>query len=230
MTQGVRDFESTFAHAWTLLVRNPIIVLPGIVIGLIAAAAGEAVEFLTASSFFLIGDVAIFAVALALTLVQMAYVTGMAGGAWRHERTNLRDGWEALSHRVVPAAGAVVLMLLMGFCAAVLAPPTLGITLLIYAVFFVYTMASVVIGGRAPIAAIAESASTALKNALPTIGVVALIAVIAALGGWLGSLLGNVSELAGWILSGLIQQVIVAYASLVVAGEYLKLTSGPTES
>lgn len=230
MTQSARDFESTFAHAYTLLVRNPIIVVPGVVIGLIAAAAEEAVQLFTESAFVFFGDIAIFAIALALTLVQMAYVTGMAGGAWRHERTNLRDGWEALAHRAVPAAGAGALLLFMGFCAAVLAEPTLGLTLLAYAVFFVYTMASVVIGGRAPIAGIVESASTATKNVLPTIGVVALIAVIAALGGWLGSLAGHLSDVVGWIVSGLIQQVVVAYATLVVAGEYLKLTQVHNES
>jgi TM2 domain-containing membrane protein YozV len=230
MTQSARDFENTFVHAWALLVRNPVIIVPGIVIGVLAAAAEEAVEFFTADAFSYFGDIAIFAIALALTLVQMAYVTGMSGGAWRHERTSLRDGWEALAHRALPAAGAGALLLLIGFCAAALAPATLYVTLIGYAIFFVYTMAAVVIGDRAPIAGIVESANTALKNVLPTIGVIALIAVIAAIGGWLGSLAGHVADVAGWLLSGLIQQVVVAYASLVVAGEYLKLTHGPTQS
>jgi len=230
MTQSAHDFENTFAHAWTLLARNPIIVLPGIVVGIIGAVAEPAVQFIAAGAFPLAGDAAAFVVALALALAQMAYVTGMAGGAWRHERTGLADGWAALSHRALPAAGAAAFLVIIGFCAAVLAPVSFGITLLAYAVFCVYTMASVVIGERAPIAGIVESASTALANALPTIGVVALIAIIAALGGWLGSLADHVSDLGGALLSGLIQQIIVAYASLVVAGEYLKLTSSLSES
>jgi hypothetical protein len=126
--------------------------------------------------------------------------------------------------RLWPAAGAAALLLVIGFCAAALAPFTFGITLLVYAVFFIYTMAAAIIGERPPIAGIFESASMALANVLPTLAVVALIAVTAALGGWLGWLVGRVSELGGALATGLIGQVVVSYASLVVAGEYLKLT------
>jgi hypothetical protein len=230
MTQNVRDFENTFAHAWTLLVRNPVIVLPGIVLGIAAAAAEEAIELVSFDAYELLGALAAFALALAFALVQMAIVTGMSGDAWRHEKTSLRHGWDALAHRVVAAAGAGLLLFVLGFCAAALAPATLGITLIAYAVFFVYTMAAVVIGERAPIAAIVESANTALKNILPTVGVIALIGVIAALAGFLGGFAARFSDVAGWLVSGLIQQVVVAYATLVVAGEYLKLTHAPTES
>ncbi|HUA09503.1 MAG TPA: hypothetical protein VMA98_09535 [Candidatus Acidoferrales bacterium] len=209
-------------NSLSLLVRNPVIVLPGIIVGAAAAAAEFALVALALPDWMLTG--ALFLVALVLALAQMAYVTGMAGAAWRHGRTGLRDGWDALTHRGFAAAGAGALLVLIGFCAAVLTPATLGITLLAYAVFFIYTMAAVVIGERAPIAGIVESASTALANIMPTIGIVALIAVIAALGGWLGSLAGRLSEVGGALVAGLLQQVIVAYASLVVAGEYLKLT------
>ncbi|MGA8839233.1 MAG: hypothetical protein WB491_01950, partial [Candidatus Aquilonibacter sp.] len=64
---------------------------------------------------------------------------------------------------------------------------------------------------------------------LPTLAVVALIAVTAALGGWLGSLVGRVWELGGALATGLIGQVVVSYATLVIAGEYLKLTHTKTE-
>jgi len=215
-------------NSLALLVRNPVIVLPGIIVGAVAAGAEFAVVTLALPDWLLLG--AIYLVALLLALVQMAYVTGMAGAAWVHGRTQLRDGWDALTHRGVAAAGAGALLLLIGFCAAVLAPATLFVTVLAYAVFFIYTMAAVVIGGKAPIAGIVESAATALRNPLPTIGIVLLIAVIAALGGWLGTLAGRLSDVAGALVAGLLQQVIVAYASLVVAGEYLKLTKAPTMS
>ncbi|MGC2129995.1 MAG: hypothetical protein WA629_07865 [Candidatus Aquilonibacter sp.] len=244
MTQSARDLESTFARAWALLMRNPVILVPGIVIGVLivvielgfrllaespvvtiagngSADAAAATESITALTQFLIS--------LGLALSQMAYVTGMAGAAWKHGRTSLSDGFDAFANRFAPATGAAFLLLVMGLCAAVLAPVTFGVTLLIYALFFIYTMAAVVIGERPPVAGIVESASTALANLLPTFAVVVLIAVIAAAGGWLGSLAGRVSDLAGWLVAGLLQQVVVAYASLVIAGEYLKLTHAEVE-
>jgi hypothetical protein len=243
MTQSARDLEITFARAWMLLVRNPVIVVPGIVIGVIAAVVESALRVLAATSLTLSGNgspdaldaanafvaIVLFVVTLALSLVQMAYITGMAGAAWRHDHTSLGDGWDALAHRLWPAAGAATLLLVIGFCAAALAPFTFAITLLIYAMFFIYTMAAVIIGERPPIAGIVESASTALANLLPTLAVVALIAVTAALGGWLGSLVGRVWELGGALATGLIGQVVVSYATLVIAGEYLKLTHTKTE-
>ncbi|MGB6060846.1 MAG: hypothetical protein WBG27_04020 [Candidatus Aquilonibacter sp.] len=243
MTQSARDLEITFARAWMLLVRNPVIVVPGIVIGVIAAVVESALRVLAATSLTLSGNgspdaldaanafvaIVLFVVTLALSLVQMAYITGMAGAAWRHDHTSLGDGWDALAHRLWPAAGAATLLLVIGFCAAALAPFTFAITLLIYATFFIYTMAAVIIGERPPIAGIVESASTALANLLPTLAVVALIAVTAALGGWLGSLVGRVWELGGALATGLIGQVVVSYATLVIAGEYLKLTHTKTE-
>jgi hypothetical protein len=243
MTQSARDLENTFADAWRLLLRNPVIVLPCILIGV----AGAGLEFglsavVLGSSISgngsqdalaatqTISAVALFVLSLALSLLQMAWVTGMAGAAWRHGRTTLRDGWNALSHRMLALIGASVLLLAIGLCAAALAWVTFLITLLAYLVFFIYTIASVVIGERPPIAAIVESVQIGLANILPTLGVVALIAVIAALGGWLGSLVGHITDLGGWVVAGLLQQVIVAYASLVIAGEYLKLASRPPAS
>ena len=227
MTQSARDLESTFARAWTLLMRNPVMLVPGIVIGGLQTAASIAAQALT-DELLLLG--ALVTATLALSLVQMAYVTGMAGAAWRHEHTRLGDGWSALAHRWTSVLAALLLLLVIGFCASALAVPTFGVTLIVYAVFFIYTLAAVVIGERPPIAGIVESASTALANLLPTVGVVALIAIIAAAGGWLGSLAGRVSDLAGWLVTGVLQQVVVAYASLVIAGEYLKLTRAETES
>ncbi|HEY5341009.1 MAG TPA: hypothetical protein VIK27_08290 [Candidatus Aquilonibacter sp.] len=244
MTQSARDWENTFAHAWTLLVRNPVIVIPCLATGVIAAGVQFFVGVVVMGSVAVSGDgsrgaleaietlteIVLFVITLALSLMQMAYVTGMAGAAWRHGRTSLRDGWAALGHRMWPLLAAAALLLVIGICAATLASVTFLVTLLAYAVFFIYTMAAVVIGERPPIAAIIQSANIALANFLPTLGIVLLIAVIALLGGWLGSLAGRVSDIGGWLVAGLLQQIIVAYASLVVAGEYLALASPPPQA
>ncbi len=228
MTQSARDLENTFAHALTLLVRNPVILVPGIVVGALGAALELWFRALDESQTLLLLVIALLM--LALAVAQMAYVTGMAAAAWRDERTHLRDGALALARRFVPAISAALLLVLLGFCAAVLAAATFGVTLIVYALLFIYTMSAVVIGERRPIAGLVESAGMSLRNFLPTLAVVALIVVIAVAAGWLGSLLAHLSDLAGWLLAGLLQQVIVAYASLVVVGEYLKLTAASTMS
>ncbi len=242
MTQSARDLESTFAHAWELLTRNWVLILPGLVLAVLSAVTQFVFKVLILGTFVISGNgsqdamvasqalvaIAVVVITIAFDLAQMAYVTGMAGGAWQHGRTTLRDGFEALVHRFGSIAIAAALLFLIGLCAAVLSTVTFLVPLAIYAIFFIYTMASVIIGGRSPVDAIAESGRVALRNFWPTVAVVILIAVISALGAWVGDLLGRVSFFAGWLVAGVLQQVIVAYASLVVAGEYLKLTNQST--
>jgi hypothetical protein len=224
--------------AWRLLLRNPMMIAVCVLAGL-ASSASELLVDGAMSSFAISGNgsrgaldaitiftrILLFVAALIVSLVQMAYVTGMAGAAWRTGHATLADGWDALSHRILALAGAAVLLIAMGFCAAVLAPITFGITLLIYAVFFIYTIAAVVIGERPPIAGITQSASLALANMLPTIGIVLLVVAVSYAGAIVGHLISGLNRDAGWLVAALLQQVIVAYAALVVAGEYLTLAS-----
>jgi hypothetical protein len=238
MTQTAREFERTFERAWILLLTNPLIVAACIVMGLLAAGAEYVTETLVGSyaisangspdaleAIAAARQIVVFVVTLAVSLVQMAYVTGMAGAAWRAGRATLGDGWSALSHRLGALAAAFALLWVMGVCAAVLAPITFMITLVIYALLFIYTIAAVVIGERPPIASVVQSASLALANVFPTLGVIAIVGIIAVAGGWLGNLIGGLNPEAGWLVTGLFQQIIVAYATLVVAGEYLNLAS-----
>jgi hypothetical protein len=235
---GTLSPQNTFVRAWTLLNRNPAIVVPCIVVSLLSAALTSAVvdslmyacTFSGCSAPQLAASEAVsaftaFVVSLVLALSQMAFVTGMAGVAWRQGKATLRDGWNALAKRWFATAGAALLLFVIGLCAAALAPVSFLVTLAAYAVFFIYTMAAVVVGERTPVDGIVESARIALANVLPTVVVVALIAGVAAAGGALGFLVSRFSEFAGWLIAALLQAVIVAYASLVVAGEYLKLAS-----
>lgn len=242
MTQSARDLESTFVHAWELLANNWVLVLPGLVLAVLAAVVQFVFVVIVLGTYMITGNgsqdaivashalvaIAIVVITIGFALAQMAYVTGMAGAAWQHKHTTLRDGWSALTHRFGPIAFAAALLFLIGLCAAVLSTVTFLVPLAVYAIFFIYTMASVIIGGRGAVDAVAESARVAMRNFWPTVGVVALIVVISVLGAWIGDLIGHVSAFAGWLVAGVLQQVIVAYASLVVAGEYLKLTNQPT--
>jgi hypothetical protein len=241
MTQSVRDLENTFARAFVLLVRNWTIVVPGIVLGAIGFALGFAILAIAGASA--IGGVsgnetpstvpeelmsilaAVVAVILALvTLIcEMAYVTGMAGAAWKTGEAYLRDGYQAFEGRGTQIFFAIVLLSAAGFVAALLAPVTLLISAAAYAVFSIYTMAAVIIGNRSALQAIAESCRLAWKNILPTLAVVALVVLVAAAGGWVGNVLGRLVPVAGGLIQALVQQIVVAYAALVIVGEYLKL-------
>ena len=168
---------------------------------------------------------AVVAVLLALvTLIcEMAYVTGMAGAAWKSGEAYLRDGYQAFEGRGNQIFIAIVLLSAGGFVAALLAPVTLLLSAAAYAVFSIYTMASVIIGNRTAFQAIAESCRLAWKNILPTVAVVALVVLVAVGGGWLGNTLGHLVPVVAGLLEALVQQIVVAYATLVIVGEYLKL-------
>ena len=86
-----------------------------------------------------------------------------------------------------------------------------------------YTMAAVIIGNRSALQAVAESCRLAWRNILPTLVVVTLVVIVAVAGSWLGGTLGRLVPNIAQFLEAVVQQIIVAYASLVIVGEYLKL-------
>jgi hypothetical protein len=247
MTQSVRDLENTFARAFVLLVRNWTIVVPGIVLGAIGFGLGFAILAIAGASA--IGGVsgndapatvpeelmsiltAVVAVILALvTLIcEMAYVTGMAGAAWESGEAYLRDGYRAFEGRGTQILIAILLLSAAGFIAALLAPMTLLLSAAAYAIFSIYTMSAVIIGNRTAFEAIAESCRLAWKNILPTLAVVALVVLVALAGGWIGGTLGRLVPVVSGLLEAFVQQIVVAYATLVIVGEYLKLR-GPAPS
>ncbi len=215
--------------------------VPGIVLGAIGFGLGFAILAIAGASA--IGGVsgndaaatvpeelmsilaAVVAVILALvTLIcEMAYVTGMAGAAWKTGEAYLRDGYQAFEGRGTQIFVAIVLLSAAGFIAALLAPITLLLSAAAYAVFSIYTMAAVIIGNRTAFEAIAESCRLAWTNILPTLAVVALVVAVALAGGWIGNTLGHLVPIVSGLLEAFVQQIVVAYATLVIVGEYLKL-------
>ena len=244
MTQSVRDLENTFGRAFVLLVRNWTIVVPGLVLGAIGVGIGFAILAI-AGNTAAIGGVtgneapatlpeevmsilaAVVAVILAMVMLicEMAYVTGMAGAAWKDGAAHLRDGFQAFEERGTQIFIAILVLSAAGFVAALLAPFTLLLSAAAYAIFSIYTMAAVIIGKRSAFEAVGESCRLAWKNFLPTLAVVVLVVLVAAGGGWVGGMLGRSVPvpLASGLLEAVVQQVVVAYASLVIVGEYLKL-------
>jgi hypothetical protein len=243
MTQSVRDLENTFARAFVLLVRNWKIVVPGLVLGAVGVGLGFAILAIAGGTAAIGGAsgneaaatlpeqllailAAVVAVSLAMvTLIcEMAYVTGMAGAAWKSGTARLRDGYEAFEGRGTQIFVAIVVLSIAGFEAAVLAPLTLLLSAAAYAIFSIYTMAAVIIGKRRALDAVAESCRLAWKNFFPTLAVVVLVVLAALAGGWLGGLLGRLVPLVSGLIAAIVQQVVVAYATLVIVGEYLKLS------
>ena len=237
MTQSIRDLENTFVRSAGLLWRNPIVLVPGLVLALINAGLGMGLRAL-AQSYVLFGPtgnanigyarsigLAILAALLSLliSLVQMLFVTGMAMAAWRKTRASLRDGFEMLSRRWLQMIGLLAALFALGVCAAPLAPFTFGISLIAYIFFCLYAVPAVTIGLHDPIASIVESGQLALENAWPTLAVVGLFFGIAFLTGLLSALFSATPPLVRGIFDALLEQLTVCYVVFVVVGEYLKL-------
>ena len=237
MTQSARDLENTFGRALQLLASNWIIVVPGLLLGLVGAVINYGIAAFFIGSYSMAGDgspeaaavpgilsaILSLVIGVLIAILQMAYVTGMAGGSWEHGKARWSDGWSAFTHRSIQTFIAFVLLLVIGFCAAVLIVPTLYLSLVAYMIFFLYTMAAVIIGRLEAVRAIVESCKLALSNFLPTLAIVGLIVAIAWLGSRMGDLIAQVNPLLGGIVAAVLQQAIVAYAALVVTGEFLKL-------
>jgi hypothetical protein len=229
-----------FGRAWVLLARNWIIILPSLIVGVISAVAAYVLSASGASSWSFFGDLnaegvgafwLFFATIVAIgvrilgALVAIAFTTGMAGAAWESGRASLADGVAALRRDGVQAFFALALLFLIGLAAAALVVPTFGISVLAYMIFMLYTMPAVIVGDRPAVDAILESIRTAWSHFGVTFAVVVLIIVLAVAGGLIGSAAGHVPVL-GELVSWVIMEAVVAYATLVIVGEYLKLRPG----
>jgi hypothetical protein len=237
--QSSEDLGNTFGRAWQLLSENWIIIVPGLVIGIAAALIvwllgifgfATAVGFGTvglggagvASAFLSI--VVIGVVIMLATILAIAYTTGMAGAAWRTGHTTLDDGAAAFRADGTQILVAVVLLFLIGIVAVALAVPTLGLAFLAYYIFFLYVLPAVIVGGRSGSDAIGDSARLAARNFLVTLAVVVLLCIAFFIATWIAHFFGGI-PLLGMIVRQLILQAVIVYATLVIVGEYIKLTA-----
>ncbi len=235
--QSSPDFGSTFSRAWQLLTENWIIIVPGIVIaicaGIIIAAlamvgAGAAIGFGSVGlgragvGSAMISGLIIAIVSVLATILNVAYTTGMAGAAWRTGRATLDDGMAAFRKDAGAIFVAILLLFALGILAAFVSFFTFGLALVAYAIFFLYTFASVIVGGRSGTEGVAESARMAWQNFVMTLIIVILLGICFMVAAWIGVLL-HVIPFIGQIVSYLIQEIVAVYAALVVVGEYVKL-------
>lgn len=237
--QSSEDLGNTFGRSWQLLTENWILIVPGIVIGIVAAVVvwlltvygvASAVGFSAVGmggvgmmsaflSTMLVGVVLMLA-----TILVIAYTTGMAGAAWRTGKATLDDGAAAFRADGAQILVAVVLLFLLGIVAVALSVPTLGLALLAFYLFFLYALPSVIVGNRSATDALAESARMTTRNFLATLAIVILLAIAFMVATWLTRFFGGI-PLIGLIVRQLIMQAMAAYATLVIVGEYIKLRS-----
>lgn len=229
----------TLLRAWTLLRANLVILVPPIVIGALSAAAAFVLAQSGLLSWTFFSDMNaqgpqafwIFfetVIAMALRIVAavaaIAFTAGMAAAAWRSGTSRIADGAAAFRRNGLQAFFAFLLMTLLGLIAAALLEPTFGISVLAYMTFMLYAMPAVLVGNRGAVDAIVESIALAWRSFGMTFAVVLLVVALAVGGGWLQDALAHVPML-GYLLGWIIMEIVVAYATLVVVGEYLQLGS-----
>lgn len=241
MTQP-QSIERVFSRAWELLTQNWIIVVPGVVIGVVVGiltvlltpapmvyttASGTTVYntgglFASAGSVLLVGLIGLVAF-----IATQAFTTGMAGAAWMRGSTTLADGMAAFQNdagRILLTALALIVLA----CAAVLLSiPTFFLALLAFYLFTLYAFPAAIVGGRPAIAAITESFQITIARFVPTLILGIIIFAISLVARIIDSVLHFV-PFVGPIVGGVLMQIVVAFATLVVVGEYLNLRNTGT--
>jgi hypothetical protein len=213
---------SVFMRSLQLLARNPVIVVPGIVIGATAVLVSAALESAQPLDNNLWTRALQDITHLVASILSIAYTTGMADAAWRTGSASLGDGTRAFRRDGGHVFVAILVLSVVGIVAALGAPFTFGLSLLIYIFFGIYTMAAAVVGERPGIRAFIESAEIAFARPLTTLLVVLSVAVIAFVLGALAELVAG-APLVGPLIAGIVIQLVIAYVTLIVVGEYRAL-------
>ncbi len=234
--------ESVFSRAWELLTRNWIIIVPGIVIGLIVGIISglltphyySSVDYqnnpglamASVGGAFLRGII-IAGVGIIGYVATVAYTVGMAGAAWARGTATLADGSAAFREDAGNILVTGLGILALGIVAVILLIPTLTLSVLALYLFTLYAMPAAVIGRRPGLSAITESFQLATKRFVPTLIIVVVIGVVKLLVGLLSLPLVFI-PLLGPIVGSVLTNTVIAFAVLVVVGEYLNLRAAGT--
>jgi hypothetical protein len=221
----VPTVENVFARSWDLLTKNWIIIVPGIIVGLVVGIVSGIYSYSQTDTYTLgtfVGGLILAIVAIAGYIITQCYTAGMAGAAWQRGVTTLADGSRALNEDAGNVVLAAVYLFLFGIVAVLLAPFTLALSIFAFYLFTLYTIAAAVVGNRRGMDALRESFAIARSRFATTL----IIGIVLAVLQLIGSLIAHVFSFApflGPIVAAIISQVVVAYAVLVIVGEYLVL-------
>ena len=238
----VPTVENVFARSWDLLTQNWVIIVPGVVVGLIVgiisgtyslsqpdtygSPSGTALTFTYGLGAFLAGIV-LAITAIAGYIITQCYTAGMAGAAWQRGVTTLADGTRAVNEDAGNVLVAAFYLFLFGILAVLLAPFTLFLSIFAFYLFTLYTIAAAVVGKQRGMNALRESFAIARARFGTTVIIGIVLAVLQLIGRLIAHLF-SFAPLLGPIVAAIISQVVVAYAVLVVVGEYLVLRPGVT--
>jgi hypothetical protein len=231
--------ENIFARAWSLLSKNPIIVVPGLVVGLVAGiiqvvvaphpqvidASGDAVAVAAVASAGRVAFSAAVSIVVGVLafLVTQTYTTGMAGAAWERGTTSLADGRASFREDAGRLLAAVLVIAVLGILAGII---TFGIGWLVVLFFSIYVVPAVVLDNYSAVPAFKLSAAISMKRALSTIIIIVMLFVIGLALALLTLPLAFIPFL-GPIVAALVSQAVTAYATLVIVGEYLQARRSP---
>jgi hypothetical protein len=225
--QSTQDLGNTFSRAWQLLSNNWSIALPAVIVGVVG---GIVIDFAAITLIgggtlvaglggLLLGSLVTLAIASIINVLTIGMTSGMGIAAWRTGNASISDGTAVFQN-----GGALQTMLAWMIIGAVLAfIPVLGWLALIVLMFLlIYALPAAIANGSGAGESFSESVSIVTKNFGTTAVVILLIFCIGFVGGILGAIVGHVPFLGG-IIRTVIQQVILAYGTLVICGEYLKV-------
>jgi hypothetical protein len=228
VTTQTNQIEGVFARAWELLIKNWIIIVPGIIIGLVV---GILTAILTPVLVF--GGWFGFFLAIALLgiigaiggVLTQGMAAAMAMAAWKRGTTTLDDATGSIS-RLMPT---IIAMIITAIVAVVLAPFTLGFSMLVFYLFTLYAFPTALGENVSGFDAIVASFRLTTARFVPTLIIAVLIFVIVLVAGICAAALGAIPYL-GPIVKAVITQIVIAYAMLVIVGEYLNLRATTPEA
>ncbi len=229
--------ENIFTRAWSLLAKNPVIIVPGLVVGLVVGiiqaaltphppvvdASGDAVAAVAGAGRTVAAATISVIVGIIAFLVTQTYTTGMAGAAWQNGITSLADGRASFREDAGRLLAAVLLIAVIGILAGVI---TLGLGWFVVLFFSMYVVPAVVLDNYGALPAFRLSAAIAMKRALSTIIIIVLLFAIGLVLAFLTLPLAFIPFL-GPIVAALVSQAVTAYATLVIVGEYLSVRRAP---
>jgi hypothetical protein len=225
-----QEARNVFARSWELLRTHPIIIVPSIVAGLLAAATtvyfdphGDPTGTTATSAADAFGKFLWWFIAVAGAVVAVTYTTGMAEALWQSGATTFGDGWAALKRDFVAASLAMVILMLVAAGAALLGPPTLFLSILAFAYLTAYVMPAVIVGDLDPFKAFNESFNLAWNYPVNTAVMIVGVAFVWLMAALCNTLLETLLPIAGPLVADLLGDAVVAFATLVFVGEYITI-------
>jgi hypothetical protein len=159
-----------------------------------------------------------------LPLVTQVCTTAMAGAAWQRGVASFADAAQSFRDDAGRIIATAIGLVLLGIVAVALAITTFGISLLAFYVLTLYAMPAAILAKRPGFSSISDSFRIAAHRFVPTFAI-AIVLLAVRLVFELVGMFFLYAPLVGPIFTACIAQVVIAYATLVIVGEYRNLTA-----